>query len=128
MHMALADPLRAEGLRRSVFLGGSLLDLVAPPAEPADFHMLGGLEVVVRFPSEERIAIDTFRCLLNGADVTDLLTVGRNGAAGQVYPLLEGPNELDCQVYGRGWWTNRYFQDGARVSVRARGPLSFDAG
>ena len=128
LHMALADPQRAAGLRRTVFLGDSLLDLVAPLAEPPGFHTLGGLEVVVRFPHEERIAIHTIRCLLNGADVTDQLTVGRNGAGGQVYPLLEGNNQLDCQVFGRGWWARRYFLDGVHAAVRVRAPLSFDAG
>ncbi len=128
LHMALGDPGDAASLSRSVFLGGSLLEFVAPEGESDRWHMLGGLEVVVRFPREERIAANTFRCLLNGADVTDQLTVGRNGAAGHVYPLLEGQNELACQVFGRGWWASRYFQDAALVRVRARGPLSFDTG
>jgi hypothetical protein len=42
-----------------------------------------GLEVVVRFPVIERVAPETFRVLLNGADVTEDFTTGENGAYGR---------------------------------------------
>ena len=116
----------AAQLQRALFLGGPLLELRSPG--PEGWRPLGGLQVLVHFPRQDRVAPETFRCLLNGEDVTSQLSVGRNGAGGHVYPLREGRNELRVEVFGRGWWPERYFLDATRVEVRARAPLRFDTG
>ncbi len=122
LERGLAPDLAA--IRRSLFVGSPLLEVLTP--DSGDQRPLGGIEVVVRFPREHRVAPETFRCLLNGEDVTDQLTVGRNGAGGSVYPLQEGTNTLRFEVFGRGWWATRYFEDSVEVDVRASGPIRFD--
>ena len=122
------EDTRTARLRRALFVGWPLLEVASPASDLEGWRPLGGIEVVVRFPSEQRVAPETFRCLLNGRDVTEQLSVGRNGAGGHVYPLQEGTNELRFEVFGRGWWATRYFLDGVDVRVRARSPLGLDMG
>lgn len=107
-----------------LFLGPRLLELRAPAGE--GWRPLGALEVLVRFPNEGRVVPETFRCLLNGRDVTEQLTVGRNGVGGSVYPLHEGRNRLRVEVFGRSWWSSRFYQDGADRSFDVRAPLGLD--
>ena len=70
---------------------------------------------LVRFPAEERSESKTFRCLLNERDVTHLLTVGRNGAGGTVFPAPEGRNVLRLEVFGTTWLRAGFFQDALEV-------------
>jgi hypothetical protein len=65
----------------------------------------GGIDVLVRFAPRERVAPETFRCLLNGLDVTEVLTTGENGAYGRVYRLVDGENVLRLEIFGRVWWS-----------------------
>ena len=124
--LILRGTLAAHELRAGFFLGRPLLDVHAPGA--GGWRQVGGVRVLVRFSDEDRVAPETFRCLLNGRDVTDQLTVGANGVAGSVAPLLEGQNTLELQVFGRGWWGGRYYQDGARIRLDARPPIGLDRG
>ena len=122
--LGLRGALSAEGLRGTVYLGPPLLQVREPRLQP--FRLLGGADVLIEFSSQDRVAPETFRCLLNGRDVTDQLTVGRNGVAGSVAPLLEGSNTLRLEVFGRSWWGGRYFQDSHELVLDARAPLSMD--
>ena len=115
---------RAEALRATIYLGPPLLRVREP--QPEGYRLLGGADVLIEFSSQQRVAPETFRCLLNGRDVTDQLTVGRNGVAGSVAPLLEGPNTLRLEVFARSWWGGRYFQDSYELVLDARAPLSLD--
>ena len=124
--LMLRGALAAHELRAAFFVGPRLLDVQAP--EPGGWRQVGGVRVLVRFPSEERVAPETFRCLLNGRDVTEQLTVGVNGVAGTVAPLLEGENTLELEIFGRGWWSGRYYQDGAAIRLDARSPIGLDRG
>ena len=124
--LILRGTLAAHELRAAFFLGPPLLDVQAP--EPGGWRQVGGVRVLVRFPNQDRVAPETFRCLLNGRDVTDQLTVGANGVAGSVAPLLEGENTLELDVFGRGWWGGRYYQDKARIRLDARVPMGLDQG
>ena len=119
--MTGGDVLRQGGLARLTYHGGPLLTLQSP--EPGEELPAGGVEVLVRFPDRKRVASQTFRCLLNGEDVTHLLTVGQNGAAGSVYPLREGGNQIEVQVFGRGWYRSHYFMDRIEVPVQISVPL-----
>jgi len=120
----LRGGLSGEGLRGAIYLGAPLLQIREP--QPAGYRLLGGADVLIEFPSQDRVAPETFRCLLNGRDVTDQLTVGRNGVAGSVAPLLEGSNSLRLEVFGRSWWGGRYYQDSYDLILDARAPLSMD--
>lgn len=113
-----------EGWGRRLYLGPGLLEVSAP--EPGGWRPLGGVGVVVRFLSEERVVLETFRCFLNGRDVTDQLAVSARGAGGTVFPLLEGRNQLQVEVFGRGWWGARYYRQAVGVALEARGPLGMD--
>lgn len=65
----------------------------------------GGIDVLIRFAPDHRVAPETFRCLLNGVDVTQALTTGENGATGRLYRLLDGENVLRLEIFGRAWWS-----------------------
>ncbi|MBW2416229.1 MAG: hypothetical protein JRG76_17150 [Deltaproteobacteria bacterium] len=82
--------------------------------------------MVVSFPAFDRIAPGTFRCLLNGTDVTHQLTLGTHGAAGSVFPLREGENSLRVEVYARGLWLAQFFEDAVDIPFRVRGGLMLD--
>jgi len=72
------------------------------------------------------VVSETFRCVLNGKDVTRLLTVGANGAAGAIFPLRVGENHLRIEVFGRGWWAGRLFEDRIDARFRSRPPPALD--
>ncbi len=106
--------------------GPSLLSVEAPLAGAT----VGpeGLEVLVRF-APGRAASETFRALLNGAEVTDDLTTGENGAWGRLYGLLDGENVLRVEVFGRVWTAgDRLVEQAREVRVRARRPLDLHRG
>ena len=99
----------ADRIRRAVYVGGPLLEVRLPT--PGQQVALGGVEVLVGFPAGERVAVHSFRCVLNNRDVTELLTLAPNGAGGAVFGLVEGENQLRLEVFGQSWWSQRYFQD-----------------
>jgi hypothetical protein len=104
-----------------------LLEMVSPA--PGSVVGLEGIEVLVRFDRGSRAAPETFRALLNGADVTDAFTTGENGAHAQLYDLLDGENRLRVEVFGRGWLCpERLAEQGREVRVLRRPPLDADRG
>ena len=113
-----------ERMKSSLVLGPPLIEVRSP--RPAQMYAPGSLPVVVSFSSFERVAPGTFRCLLNGTDVTHQLTLGTHGAAGSVFPLREGENSLRVEVYARGLWLARFFEDAVDVPFRVRGGLMLD--
>lgn len=82
-------------------LGPPLVDVISPGAgERVGIEVL---EVMVRFPHQERTRHETLRVLLNGADVTSAFTTADNGAVGELYALVEGENVLEVSVFGTSW-------------------------
>ncbi len=69
---------------------------------------MADVQVLVECLDQERVLPETFRCLLNNRDITDRLTLGRNGAGGQLYGLVQGSDLLGFEVFGRGWWPWRW--------------------
>ena len=118
---ALALTGAGAGLRaaeRWLFLGRPLLEFRAPQA--GQVVPVGSIEVIIGFPAAERVVVETFRCLLNDRDVTQHLTLGRNGAGGSVQGLLEGENRLRVEIFGRGWWPGRFLEDARELSFRVQ--------
>lgn len=105
-------------IRHRIFLGGPLLEVHAP--ERGKVVPQGGIPVIVLFPERDRVIADTFRCLLNGHDVTAMLTVGENGAGGAVFPLLEGENLIRVGVFGPGREDGTFFEHVEEVSFQVR--------
>jgi len=106
---------------------GPVLMAVVSPTPGATIG-LDGIQLLVQFPSEGAAA-ETFRALLNGADVTDLLTTGENGCYGQLLGLLPGDNLLRLQVFGRVPWSDdQLFEQTREVRVRMRPPQNLDQG
>jgi hypothetical protein len=106
--------------------GPVLLEILSPaPGATVD---LGGVELLVRF-ADGAAAPETFRVLLNGADVSDRLTTGDNGSYGKLLELLPGPNVLRFEVFGRIPWARaQLFEQSREVLVRMRPPLDLDRG
>lgn len=106
--------------------GPVLLEVILPvPGAPVG---LGGFELLVRFPPEIAVA-ETFRALLNGADVTDQLTTGANGSHGRLVGLLPGDNRLRLEIFGRvPWATDHLFEQSRELPIRMRPPLDLDRG
>lgn len=106
--------------------GPVLLELVSP--QPGDAIGLDGIELLVQFPGAG-VASETFRALLNGADVTSLLTTGENGCYGQLLGLLPGDNLLRLEIFGRVPWSDdQLFEQAREVRVRMRPPQNLDQG
>ena len=106
---------------------GPVLLEVVEPAPGAELG-IAGFELLVRFPPEI-VAAETFRALLNGADVSDLLTTGENGCYGQLLGLLPGDNLLRLEVFGRVPWSDdQLFEQSREVRVRMRPPQNLDQG
>jgi hypothetical protein len=63
----------------------------------------GGIPVLIRFRFADRTASSSLRCLLNGIDVTERLTLGGNGAAGSLWAQRDGPQTLRIEVFGQTW-------------------------
>jgi hypothetical protein len=88
-----------------------------------------GLEVMVRFTGEGRVAPETFRILLNGADVTEGFITGENGSVGRLHGLLDGDNRVRAEVFGKSRlapWI--LVEQGHEVRVTHRRPLDLDRG
>ena len=106
--------------------GPVLMQVVSP--EPGATIGLEGIELLVQFPADHAAA-ETFRALLNGADVTDLLTTGENGCYGKLLGLLPGDNLLRLEVFGRVPWSeDQLFEQSREVRVRMRPPQNLDQG
>ncbi len=106
--------------------GPLLMDVVSPL--PGATIGLDGVEVLVQFRQADAAA-ETFRALLNGADVTDLLTTGENGCYGKLSGMLTGDNVLRVEVFGRvPWSSDRLFEQSREVRVRMRPPQNLDQG
>ncbi len=103
---------------RGLLLGRPLLEFRAPKA--GQLVPVGRIEVIIGFPAAERVVVETFRCLLNDQDVTQHLTLGRNGAGGSVQGLLEGENRLRVEIFGRGWWPGRFLEDARELTFRVQ--------
>jgi hypothetical protein len=128
---------RHSGLLAAGFLvAGALWVATATPElmqverpRPGSVVGLGGVEVMVRFPPESRIAVETFRVLLNGADTTAEFTSGANGAYGRLHGLLDGENRLRFEAFGRRWWLpGRLVEEAREVRFLVRRPQDFDRG
>jgi hypothetical protein len=99
--------------------------------EPRQGTVVGaaGVEVMVQFPDEERVASETLRVLLNGADMTGELTTARNGAYGRLHAVLDGENVLRFEVFGRRWWLPGVLMEEAReVRFLVRQPQDLNRG
>lgn len=91
-----------------------------------------GLSLLVRF-AEGRAASSTFRATLNGADVTPLLEVARNGAHGELHGLLDGRNRLRLRIFGTGlagpgFGPELWFEEVRELEVWYRRPVDWDRG
>ena len=121
--IALDPELGRQGLRIALF-GEPLVEVRAPAS--GQILPQGGVDVLVRFPKADRVARETFRCLLNGRDVTAQLTRAENGAAGSLIGAKEGVNRLRVEVFGRSAWLNRFLEDSVEVTFRVRPLLNLD--
>lgn len=112
---------RAE-LVQFAYLGTPLMRVEAPEhgAEVA----VGAIDLVIEFAGGERVVVETFQCLLNDLDVTESLTVGRNGAVGEIVGLREGDNRIRLRVFGRSLWSGRFVDEERDFVVRVR-PIPF---
>jgi hypothetical protein len=119
-------PELARNAVRAALLGGPLLELRSPLG--GQIVAEGGVDVFVSFRDAERVAPGTFRCLLNGRDVTADLTQGRNGAVGSLIGAIEGDNHLRVEVFGRSAWLDRFVEDADEVSFRVRPLVNLDRG
>ncbi|MCP4007362.1 MAG: hypothetical protein GY725_24535 [bacterium] len=108
----------AERLGRVLYVGSPLLEIRLPAAGTQ--VPVGSIEVLVGFPDSDRVAVDTFRCLLNDDDITERLTLGSNGAGGTIVGLVAGKNHLRLEVFGRSWWGGRYVQEVHRIPFEVR--------
>jgi len=99
--------------------------------EPRPGSVVGveGVEVMVRFAPEDRVAVETFRVLLNGSDTTEEFTTGANGAYGRLHGLLDGENRLRFEAFGRRWWLpGRLVEEAREVRFLVRLPQDLDRG
>lgn len=106
--------------------GPALLRVVEP--QPGAQVGLAGIALLVQFPPEVALS-ETFRALLNGADVTDQLTTGENGSLGRLVGLLPGENRLRLEIFGRvPWAPDRLFEQSRELRIRMRPPIELDQG
>ncbi len=107
--------------------GPGLVSIVSPL--PGEVVGLAGVDVMARVPSDPRVVPMSVRVLLNGADVTHLLTAGKNGAVGQLVGLLDGENVLRVEVEAASWWFDgRPYESAREVRFLSRRPLDLDRG
>jgi len=118
---ATAWVFRVE-IARFAYVGPPLMRVQTPLAETE--VPVGAVDVLIEFPDRERIAVETFECLLNGQNVTESLTVGKNGAAGEIVGLREGDNHIRLRVFGRSFWSDRFVDEERVFVVRVR-PMPF---
>lgn len=118
--LALADALPPRG--------PNLMEVVLP--RPGAVVGVEGVELIVRLPADlpgGGAVWETLRVLLNGADVTDELTTGENGAYGVLPALLDGENVLRFEVFGRTPWRSaRLFEQVREVRIRHRPRLDWN--
>jgi hypothetical protein len=81
---------------------------------------VGAVDVLIEFPDRDRVAVETFECLLNGLDVTESLTIGKNGAVGEIVGLREGDNKIRLRVFGKSFWSDRFVDEDRVFTVRVR--------
>lgn len=122
--LAVLDPGLRDRLARRLLFGGPLVEIRAP--HPEQWVAQGGVDIVLRYPDASRTAPETLRCLLNGREVTSLLTLAENGAAGSVIGAVSGENLLRVQVFGRPWWGRIYLEDTVELVFYVRPLPSFD--
>jgi len=106
------------------YVGPSLMRIQNP--EDRSVVPVGAVDVQIDFPDRERVAIETFECVLNGLDVTDTLTIGRNGAVGEIVGLREGDNRILVRVFGKSFWSDRFVDEERVFIVRVRGAPFLD--
>jgi hypothetical protein len=107
--------------------GPRLVSIVSP--RPGEVVGLEGVLVVVRVRDDERAAPRNLRVLLNGADVTEELETGQNGAVGRLFGVLDGENLLRIEVEAASWWADgRRLECAREVRFRARPPLDANRG
>jgi hypothetical protein len=114
---------REAGVAPWLTFGGPLLELASPL--PGERLPITAVELLVTFPNE-RVVADTFRCLLNGADVTGRLTLAENGAGGTLFPLREGRNTLRVEVFGRSLFDDRVIEDALEIEFETHPLPPFD--
>jgi hypothetical protein len=112
---------RAE-LHRFAYVGPPLMR-IQTPSEALEVPV-GAVDVLIEFPDRDRVAVETFECLLNGLDVTYSLTIGKNGAVGEIVGLREGENHIHLRVFGRSFWSDHFVDEDRVFTVRVR-PLPF---
>jgi hypothetical protein len=115
--LAAAGWFRAD-LVHFVYVGPPLMRVQNP--EDQIEVPIGAVDLEIEFPDQGRVAVETFECLLNGLDVTDALTVGRNGAVGEIVGLREGDNRIRVRVFGRSFWGDRFVDEERMFIVRVR--------
>jgi hypothetical protein len=115
------DGLREAALRW-VFVGAPLMEIQTPAADLV--VPVGAIDLLISFVGGNRVAVETFQCLLNDRDVTAALTLGRNGVAGSLVGLHEGENRIVLRVFGRTWWGQGYVEEQRARIVRVR-PIPF---
>ena len=124
---ALAAATAAGVLAARVVATPPLLRVETPPVDAV--VGVGGLELLVRFEAPERVEVESFRAVLNGADVTGRLEVAANGAHGVLHGLLDGPNRLVLSVRGYPWGSHGpRVESQRRREVRFRRPAAWDRG
>jgi hypothetical protein len=122
----MAGPGRVEDrVRRLLYIGAPLFEVRLPRTGDEPLRS-GSIELFVGFAPGERVAWDTFRALLNGRDVTAELTLGRNGAHGNLLGLIEGENQLRLQIFGRSWWGGDYIEDEQVLQLQVAGHPDLD--
>jgi|SRR4029453_13313132 hypothetical protein len=106
--------------------GPILLEVLTPAS--GDHVGIGGIDLLVKFPPEVAFG-ETFRALLNGADVTDQLTTGENGSSGRLVDLLPGENRLRLEIFGRvPWAPDEVFEQSRELRIWMRPPIELDRG
>jgi hypothetical protein len=106
------------------YVGPALMRIQNP--EDQSEVPVGAVDVQIDFPDHDRVAVETFECRLNGQDVTDSLTVGRNGAVGEIVGLREGDNHILVRVFGRSFWNDRFVDEERSFTVRVRAASFMD--
>jgi hypothetical protein len=106
-------------------IGRSVIEVESPQQD----QRIGvdGVDLLARFREDGALEPATVRVLLNGADVTDQCSTGRNGVSARLHGLLDGENRLRVEAFVRvpgGLLVQR----GREVRVWFRSPQGFDRG
>ena len=87
-----------------------------------------GVEVFVQFPERAPIDLASFRVLLNGADVTEDLLQGSNGATGQLFGVLDGVNTLHIEARSTAEGELAGRLESRDLECVVRGPVDWNRG